>query len=208
MSDHTKNGDIVTSYVKTALFRRSRRHSHHWTMKGAVAFVLAALFCVGCAMTTLIVTDGRTLTSEGYRFSVTIPGDDFERVAASNTIVTLTDRGTGVSMTIRASKDRYAHMEEPPSLEYVARHLFFYVEDKVVESLTSATLAGEAGGVPAVFIRLNGTFEETPLVFFAYVSRYGGYIYDLVLWSPPRYAEESLSVFEALVDGFIFLDRR
>lgn len=208
MFDHRNSGDRVISYVKAALFRRSGRGGRRWTVRGGIACALAVLLCVGCAMTTLIVSDSRTLTSERYRFSVTLPDSGFERVAASDTIVTLTDRETGVSMTIRASKDRYAHMKEPPSLEYVARQLFFYVEDKVVESLTSTTLAGEAGGVPAVFIRLSGTFEETPLVFFAYVSRYGGYIYDLVLWSPPRYAEESLSVFEGLADGFMFLNGR
>jgi len=208
MSDHTRNGDIVTVYVKTALLHRLRRNGRRRTMRMIAGCVLAALLCVGCAVTTLIVSDGGTLTSERYRFSVTIPENGFERIAVSDTILTLTDRGTGVSMTIRASKDRYAHMEDPPSLEYIARHLFFYVEDKVVESISSVTLAGETGRVPAVFIRLSGTFEETPLVFFAYVSRYGGYIYDLVLWSPPRHAEESLSLFEALIDGFTFLDGR
>jgi hypothetical protein len=178
-------------------------------MERVIACLLAILLMSGCVtMTTLVMTDGKTLTSNRYRFSVTIPEGGFERITASDTIVTLTDRDTGVSMTIRASKDRYAHMEDPPSLEYIARHLFFYVEDKVVESIASATLAGEGGRVPAVFIRLSGTFEDTPLVFFASVSRYGGYIYDLVLWSPPRHAEESLSVFEALVDGFLFLDER
>ncbi|MBN1881143.1 MAG: hypothetical protein JW885_03130 [Deltaproteobacteria bacterium] len=208
MSDHTKDGDNVIPNVKTASHEESGRNSRRRRVRGGFVFLLSFLLCVGCAVTTMIVTDGGTFTSERYRFTLTIPEDDFERVSASDTILTLTDRGTGVSMMIRASKDRYAHMDEPPTLEYIARHLFFYVEDKVIESLTSATLAGESGGVPAVFIRLRGTFEETPLVFFASVSRYGGYVYDLVLWSPPRYAEESRSVFEAVVDGFMFLDGR
>jgi len=178
-------------------------------MGKGIACLLAIALVSGCVtMTTLVVTDGKILTSDRYRLSVKIPENGFERIAASDTIVTLTDRDTGVSMTIRASKDRYAHMEDPPSLEYIARHLFFYVEDKVVESIASATLAGEGERVPAVFIRLSGTFEETPLVFFAYVARNGGYIYDLVLWTPPRHAEESLSVFETLADGFLFLDER
>jgi hypothetical protein len=208
MSDHTKGGDIVTAHVKIAPCRRSGRKARWSAAGGVFVGLLAVLLCAGCAVTTMIVTDGKTLCSERYRFSMTIPENGFERISVSDTILTLTDRETGVSMTIRASKDRYAHMDDPPCLEYVARHLFISVEDKVVESITSLTLAGETGDVPAVFIRLSGTFEETPLVFFACVSRYRGYVYDLVLWSPPRLAEESLSVFEALVDGFLFLDGR
>ena len=209
MSDHAKDGDIVIPYVKAAPHQTSRRKGSRRMVRGGLVGMLSLLLCVGCAVTTMIVTEGgTTFTSERYRFSVAVPEGDFHRVSASDTILTLTDRNTGVSMTIRATKDRYAHMEEPPSLEYIARHLFFYVEDKVIESLTSITLAGEGGEIPAVFIRLSGTFEETPLVFFACVSRYGGYVYDLVLWSPPRYAEEGLSVFEALVGSFMFLDGR
>jgi len=198
----------VTAFVKTAPYRRSSRDARRSAAGWVIAGLSAVLLCAGCAVTTMTVTDGGNISSERYRFSVTLPDNGFERVAASDTIVTLTDRETGVSMTIRASRDRYAHMDDPPSLEYLARHLFIDVEDRVIESIMSAALAGETGDVPAAIIKLSGVVEETPLVFFACVSRYKGYVYDLVLWSPPRFEEEGLAAFEALIDGFLFLDGR
>jgi hypothetical protein len=86
-------------------------------------------------------------------------------------------------------------------LDYAARELMIFLEKKEYRTFEDATL----GGQPARYIVASGMTDGVELVVAAYVTRYNGAVYDVVLWGPPGAFEAGLPAFRSMVETFTFL---
>ena len=87
---------------------------------------------------------------------------------------------------------------EPGALSWVARHLFFGLRDREVESQEMGSLRGE----PAVRTRLRARLDGAPVVVEALTVRGGGCLYDLVYVAPPATAAAGRPDFETFVQSW------
>jgi hypothetical protein len=90
--------------------------------------------------------------------------------------------------------------DETKALDYIARDLFFFLTKKEYRVFEDATL----DGAPARHVVLAGVQDEKELIFSAYVVRYYGTVYDIVVWCEPRYLDKASVVFQEMADTFKF----
>lgn len=159
---------------------------------------LLFLFVVGCAHGSIV---NSTFISDDYRFSVALPGAPYERILPKDALIALTDPQTGVSAAIVASPDPYSGAtNQEKALDYIARDLFFFLTKKEYRVFEDTTL----DGAPAKHVILTGIQDEKELVFSAYVARYDGAVYDIVLWCEPQHFDKASAIFQEMVDTFKF----
>jgi hypothetical protein len=161
--------------------------------------VLAAMLVLaGCAHGRVV---NGAFVSDDYSFSVTLPGPPYEQIAPKGALVAMTDPATGASIAIAVSPDPYPdEADADKTLDFIARGLFFFLTDKEYRVFEDATL----GGATARHVTLAGTEEDHKLIFSAYVARFSGRIYDLVMWCEPASFDEASAVFEKMAGTFTF----
>jgi hypothetical protein len=160
--------------------------------------LMLALVLLGCAHGRVV---NGTFVSDDYRFSVTLPGPPYEQIAPKEALVALTDPTTGASIAVAVSPDPYPdEVDADKTLDFITRSLFFFLADKQYRVFENVTL----DGATARHVTLSGTEEDLTLVFSAYVARFSGYIYDVVMWCEPASFDEATAVFEKMVGTFTF----
>lgn len=166
-----------------------------WALVSFACLLLAGFGCVHGR-----VSDG-AFRSDDYGFSVELPGAPYERITPRGALAALTDPDTGVSFAVAASPDSYTGAgRQDRVLDYAARELMIFLEKKEYRTFEDATL----GGAPAKHVVVTGLTEGVELVVSAYVTRYNGAVYDVVLWAPPGTFEAGLPAFQRMVETFTF----
>ena len=87
---------------------------------------------------------------------------------------------------------------EPGELPWVARHLFFGLRDRQVESRETVSLGGE----PAVRTRLRARLDGAPVAVEAVTVRATDCLYDFVYVAPPAAAAAGRPDFEAFLHSW------
>jgi hypothetical protein len=164
------------------------------------AILLGFLFLLAAGCVHGRVSDG-AFVSDDYGFSVSLPGPPYERIAPKDALAALTDPDTGVSFAVAVSPDPYRDMaDQDKVLDYLARDLLFFLTKKEYRAFEDATLGGE----PAKFITVTGVTDDTELIVSAYVARYDGAVYDILMWCPPAYFETGRPAFQVMAETFRF----
>ncbi len=155
-------------------------------------------FVVGCAHGSIV---NNTFVSDDYRFSMALPGAPYEQISPEDGLVAVTDPQTGASIMVAVSPDSYSGTtDQGKALDYIARDLFFFLTKKEYRVFEDTTL----DGAPAKLVTLTGLEDEKELTFSAYVVRYYGEVYDIVLWCEPQYFDKASATFQEMVGTFKF----
>jgi hypothetical protein len=148
---------------------------------------MAALLTVSaCAVGT--VRDG-VYHDPRRRFTVRVPAGRWEPLTLDGAALSFRAPDLNAGMGLRVDCDR----PEPGPVSSVARHLFFGLQDKQVETRERVAVPGADG----VRTRLRARLDDRPVIVDGVTLRHGECLYDFVYVAPPQRFEEGRADFDA-----------
>lgn len=153
---------------------------------------MAALLTVS-ACATATIRDGTYHDPQG-RFAVRVPPAPWQPVSLDGAALSFRapDLDAGIGLRVDCGSP------EPGPLPSVARHLFFGLPDKRVETREGIVLADAAG----VRTRLRARLEDRPVEVDGVTVRRGACLYDFFYVAAPQRFEAGRPAFDAFIESW------
>lgn len=167
---------------------------NRWSVVLAVAGLLAGL--AACAAGR--VADG-VYRDAGGRFSVRLPAEGWLPQPVEGAALAFRSPALQAGLGLLVE----CETPEPGALPWVARHLFWGVQDRRIRERAPLVLRGAAG----LRTRLTGRLDGAPVEVEGVTVRHGGCLFDFAYVAPPAAFERGRADFEAFLAGFTPLAR-
>lgn len=166
-----------------------------WLLGGLLLATLS--LAAGCATARVV---GDTYQDLKNGFEVRLPPPGWLPRPLDGAALSFAAAELGAAMALLVD----CHTPEPGELPWVARHLFFGLEDKRIQERDTVRLHGTI----AVRTRLHARLDDAPMEVEGVTFRRAGCLYDFIYAATPAAFPEGRPVFEAFVESWAPLPER
>jgi hypothetical protein len=174
--------------------RRRIRTARSWSICLGIAGILAGLVaCAGGRAADGLYRDG------AHRFTLRLPPADWRPQRVEGGALAFRSPELGAALALLADCED----PEPGELPWVARHLFWGLQDRRILERAPLVVHGTA----AMRTRLTARLDGRPIEVEGVTLRRDGCLYDFAYLAPPAVFARGRAAFEAFLDGFTPLAR-